>query len=273
MSIQFALISLVCCVMHAAVLLDDNTPLISERHGKVVDFSEVKWREKIKNCLGQEGQVRVFYLPKEDERYSVTYDVTSSKMGLTLTHGFGESDVIVPTEYALKEEFLKGCIVRVGDPVPSIKNTDFPQKDVPLERYDKPHFFSSVTDDFLEICCARLADQGKGCGDHDVKIFTADMLKQILPKWKYKRLSWNVVDEDQSVEVLQKQQNAPVVLLVVGGVGILRGKLKNSFLQLWGGPSWRSLFYYKQGRLLDEIRTKYPYSKEEWRSCLNYPVS
>lgn len=259
-----------CCLIHAAEPFDEKTPLLEMLPAQTLGVVSEQWREKIKTCLEQEGQVKIFYFPKEGERYSVTYDVSSSNVyaGMLL---FGKHQkTVMPLAYVLQQELLRGYVLRPGCPEPSITDTDFSPKHVTLGDYCCPKFFSQALDDCLTQSFPNLAGQGKELPDHDGKALTADMLKHILPKWRYKRFFWQVVREDRAVEVLQERKKQPEMLLIIGGAGMLWGKLTHCLFERLDDTNNRSLLTYKFKSVQGAVAKKYHFSQEKLESCLNY---
>ena len=268
------MISFLLCCMLQAEPHDENTPLFVGRPGKMPHFSRELWRSKIKTCLAQENQVKVFYFPREEEIYSVTYDVSSSEVGVGVAIGLlcGKRwEAILPTSLALQQEYLQGYTLRVGGPVPRMTKAESSEKGVNLKDYSKKSFFSKQLDDFLATSCPALAKRGKGVCDDGVTKLTADMLKKALPVKKTKQFLWKIVDEDRALDILQKRRKKPEVLLVIGGVGMLWGRRKTCLFEPLFGINHRSLLFYKlHAKVCDDMCAKYPFDQKRYKLCLNY---
>lgn len=262
---------LLCCVLQAASPPYEQTPLFSRVHGQKSNLLREQWRAKIQTCLEQKDLITVFYFPKKEECYSVTYDVSSSTVLEWFVFEEKWQRAIVPVSYTLKQELLQGYVLKPGCFEPSITSADFSAQDAILDRYWLKKFFSRSLDYSLTEMLPKLVEQGKAHFDRDNEALTEDMLKAALPKWKLKRFEWSVVDEDRAVEIVQESKKKPTVLLIIGGCGgILWGEL--AFCVLYPRQNSRSLFYYKftNDLTVRSVFSQYPFAKEKRRSCLNY---
>ena len=265
--------SFLCCFAQAAERPDEHMPLLT-RSAQTPMYSGEQWPTKIKRCFAQENHVSVFYFPKEHERYSVTYDVNASFVSMTWMTKKRREKAIVPLLYALQQVILQGYVLRPGFSVPRITDTEFSHKDVYLERYCRKRYFSELLDTLLRDSIPNLEDHCKDSVDNDEDALTADMLKRAFPRKTSKRFFWQVVYKDQALEVLRSRKKKPEMLLIVGGVGMLWGRLTNCFLRGWlwevNGVDKRSLSFYKTQKVLDKICTKYPFSPYKLEFCLNH---
>ena len=256
------LVSFLCCFLQAAhPSFDGANPIFLASSGAMMDCASEQWREKIKTCLKQEGQVRVFYLPKEEERYSVTYDIKSHEIDATFKVKHRSGSLTIPLQYALQQEFLQGYVLKPGCRAPGITGVEFSHKDVDKEHYEQKQFFSPGLDYFLTESFPRVGNKGRESFDNDEEHLTTDMLKTALPEGKFKRFCWKVVREDEALDVLQQSKKAPEVLLIIGGVGVLWGQRVRCFLQNAFDLNKRCLLYYKLDRVLENMCAKYPVSE------------
>lgn len=249
-------LGLLCCVGEAAEPFDEN-------------FADL-WRSKIEKSLAAEGHVRVFYFSKEKKIYSATYDVRSSEVEGSFYLDGKFISAIIPVAYSLEQEFLLGYVLKEGVSPPKIIDADFSLKNATLDDYHQTEFSSPILDYFLTEICPRLVAKGKEIFDHDVEALTADMLKTAPQEWKKKSLFWTVVSEEKALEMLQNGRTRSEMLLIVGGVGILRGRRTFRWFKFVASP--RSLYCYKWLNALSvsSVLTKYPFSQQKRLSCINY---
>ena len=261
MAMKLALVCLLlCCVVHAMDLREEENPIFV---GPLeLDCSRERCQEKMRTYLEAEGQVKVFYFSKEQEPYSATYDVRSRKIDVLFTVDKKAVHAVVPCLYAFHQEILKGYILKSGRRAPCITGRDFSDKDVDLKDYDLKRFFSQCLDNVLTKFFPELAAQDKVSFEDHEKELTADMLQTAVSTGK--QFSWQVVQEDGAWKVWQQApKNKPAVLLIVGGVGMLWGRLKRCTASKAVYIHGRSLFCYKCESTLASICAKHPFSKEE----------
>ena len=271
------IVGMLCCVMQAAtpaeVPLEVMNPIFERPSSTITEYTREQWCEKMQTYLKKDGEVRVFYFSKEEERHSVTYDIKSSNVSISFSYKNESDDAIVPLQYALQQEILKGYILKAGRSFSAITGTGFSQKDVSCADYFRKQFFSAALDYFLTECFPKFAEQGKERFDRDGKALTADMLKAALPPSRYKRFFWKVLCEDEALDVLQKGKNQHEVLLIIGDIGVLWGARKICMFSDVVSADERSLFGYKLAKIRGSMCAKYPFVKEERRFCLNYAHS
>ena len=232
------------------------------------------------------GRVRVVYFSKKGRRYSTTYDVRDSKIYMDLSSGFRCKKTILPLQYALQLEYLKGYILNPGCSAPNITDAAFSHKDVPLlgvqnmtgaaladkdvdlRDYYRQWFFSELIETFLVKCCKTLATQGHTYSDDDSAALITDMPKTVRQAFSFKKFSWGIVSDGRAAQVEKEGKYRPQILIFIGGVGVLWGKLTNNY----SGDTWphsHSLHCYKVKGAANDICAKYPFSPEELRKCIN----
>lgn len=256
-----------CGLLQAAELSDERVQLLA-KSDQIPIYSGEQWHTKIKRSLAQ-NEVEVFSFPKKRPIHSVTYDVSSTNTGVILEDGRKKKRTICPTLYALQQEYLHGCIVKVGRPAPMITGVDFCARDASLEDCWRKSFFSGVLDAFVSRSCRSLAVQGRELPNCDGEKLTAAMLNTMQPE--FKKFRWKIVQEAEVLKILQAKEKQPDVLLMIGGVGFLKGSLTRSARCLLG-PNYsnkRSLFSYKIGECFDDICERHPFSIEEYKFCIN----
>ena len=260
----FLFISLLCCFAQAAERPDEHTqpPALG------LDFTDGHWRSTIKAALGQTNQVQVFYFPKSDKRYSAQYNVGSLDICGSFNPESHQRTVILPLLYVLRQECLKGYILKLNRPFPKIKDVEFRAQDAELNHYDRKPFYSQALDAFLVDVCPALVEKSLAIFDHNRDALTTDILRNILPRWRHKCFLWTVVEEDETLELLKTHKKEQEVLLMIGDVGLLWGKRTACALRDKKGEDGRSLFSFKLNATFDAICEKYPFSRQKRRNCI-----
>ena len=262
------IVSVLCCVMQAAESPDESTQPRSCVQKK--SFSRENLRTKIQASLAQKERVRVFYFPTEYERYSATYDVSSDYVRETfwLPKTKTSKTAIFPVTYAFQQEFLKGFVLKPGQPVPCITDVDFSEQNVDSNDYCQQKFCSGVLEQFLTEIFQKLADKRKAHFDCDEMALNTAMITPILQKQQNKRCLWKVVSEDEALDLWHENPKDQEVFLIIGGVGLLWGRLSHPCAVQIEIP--KSLFSHKIACVLDGMCAKYPFSEKKWRTCLDY---
>lgn len=223
-----------------------------------IDLFEQKW-------LGDQ-QLRVLYLPKGGDRFSVAFDVR----GLPL---YGEESqdwkFIKPVLCFLKDESLRGCFVKNEAHRPEITSADFSLKDEDLAHYDRRPFYSEKLRCFLQCDCPQV------CSDSPSRVLFHEgwqnlcggTLKSMLLWWR--TWQWSVEERKDFEEEVKDTDNQTRVFVLAQGGNVMKGTMTMRFFGVRESYDEKSLLDYKLEAVGDEMKKIYAWSLDKRDKCLN----
>ena len=227
------------------------------------------WSDSLQKDLKTDGVVRVVYLPKNGKKYSAIYDVSEQKILMAICRYEEHVVLIRPMAEVLSDAFLQGYVCKKGLSPPHIQTADFGVKDMTLAHYDTVSFRSETLKHFLIADCPVLARRRKASFDGCGRVLTADMCRKVVPI--FQDFLWEVTDPERFLQaVTTDKRDNNEVFLVIGGVGILGGTPMHSRLT-WGFVVSEDCVYAQKVRdALGVLAQKHPFSRKEWKHCINY---
>ena len=199
--------------------------------------------------LDENSQVRLVYLPKNGERYSIMYNVRDQylRVQCLLPAGWTYTGNR-PVECVVKDEFLKGYILKEGRSCYALASPYLRSTDVCLKDYEQKSFLSRPLHNFLSRVCLHQEASREFIQDATLwQPLTKDILTKItLPR---KDIRWNLCDEERFLyTVVAERRVQPEIFLIAREEGFLRGTFERrglfTFAKREAAPK-RSLFEYK----------------------------
>ena len=247
----------------------ERTPLLSE--GQDWRPTKVLWERKTHDVLAAQGQAMVVYLPKNGDKYCMTCDMREEKVSELYTHRFSALRMIRPVFEVLKDQFLRGYILKDNkDNQGELRvNAAFGINDADLTLCVPYGFLSETLKNFLRRDCSVLAHKGKVSFDDGIKRFTEDMRKNIVPL--FQELRWMVVDKDYFLDSVEKdtKDHKALIFVVLSAEGILCGQWERTIFTLSSGRPRSSLYDIKMMGAWREMQSTYPFTREAYAQCLD----
>lgn len=253
-------------VMAAFEPAGEKTHLLAEGQGWKP--RKVLWGYKINEALAVQDQAMVVYLPKGGAQYCLTCDLRDEKTSEFYIDGLASLCLIRPLSDVLKDQFLKGYILKEDQENPCV-NAAFGLKDANLSHCVPYRFLSETLKYFLRKYCSVLALKGKVSFDDGIKRFTKDMREKIVPL--FQELRWTIVAKDCFLEAVEKdtRENKALIFIVLGTEGVLCGQWERKFITLGQDRPTRSLYDFKMIGSWGELKSKYPYSRAAHAQCVD----
>ena len=225
------------------------------------DSFEQRW-------LGDQ-QLRVLYLPKGGERFSVAFDVQEFPQ---YTEGHKDWQFVRPVLSFIKDESLRGCFAKkayeeetfsvfkddkavCGPPCgPANMSIDFSLQDGDLAHYDLRPFYSKKLENFLQYDCPQVySDSPSQASFHEGwHNLCGGTLQNMLLWWR--TWQWSVENRKNFEEEVKDTDNQTRVFILVQGGSVLKGTMEMSFFSRKELSREKSFFDYKLEAVENEMQ-------------------
>lgn len=237
---------MLACVLQVAALDEENVFDFSMRNVQACDVLESRAAFERK-WFGNDAQVCLVYLRKK-ELFSVGVDVFDQV--LRPRYCSADGSYVECTRRALdvlRDELLKGFVLKPGCAKPCIDDVAFPLSGAPLNLYERKAFSSKILEDFVVKFCVDQAVDRRSCAHHCVPLTRRELQAMTST---VKVLKWiPEMRQTFAQDVFDKKGNDHCLYFMLKGEDYgLRGSLKWSldFANIWV-PEKSLLFYKLQG--------------------------